>query len=91
MLLFGKKTVDSVLAVFHKSLTDLEEVQSKNMQEAQRKQEEADKAIAARLEALGEANRAANAISQIKRIVGLEKEPGSDPDAAIYDLHIGRH
>lgn len=89
--MFGKKTVDGVLSVFHKAISDLEEVQTESMQEASRKRDEAARLEAESIQALGEANRATTAITQIKRIVGLEQDPADDKGAPIRDLHVGRY
>lgn len=68
-LILGRATVAGVMAHFHKAIAELEAVREAQARRAEKKKEQADKAIADRLAALGEMADADATISKLRELV----------------------
>lgn len=68
-LIFGRATVAGVMSHFHKAIAELEAVREAQAARAEKKKEQADKAIAARLAALSEIADADATIEKLRELV----------------------
>lgn len=76
MLNFGKKTVDSVLAAFNQTITDLELVSQESLAQAQRAEQDRIEAEARRSAAMTEASRANAVAARLKSLVESDATVG---------------
>jgi hypothetical protein len=68
-LILGRATVKGVMGHFHKAIAELEAVRDAQARRAAKKKEQADKAIAARVAALGEMADAEATIGKLRDLV----------------------
>lgn len=73
---FGKKSVDSVLAAFNQTITDLELVGQESLAQADRAEQDRIEAEARRNAAMTEASRAAAVADRLKTLVASDAMGG---------------